>query len=498
MTRRQIKTNTIGKPPARRLLAQTVWPFLSANRTSIPALVWLLSGGVSTLAAANRAIEIPKESGAPARTCAGMLARSLLGRAAEPWTLEQALDYALVHNPDARIARQRIAAAQAGLEQANSTFWPRLRVESSYTRTDNPMLAFGEILNQRSYSSSLNLNHVPDVDNFNARGIVTVPLYAGGRNVAERQAAKANTAAAKQDSQAVRNALGFEVSRAFHTVLKTRQYIRAVEAAVKSFETNLVVARRRLDGGTLLRSDVLDIEVRLAQAREDLVRASNASTLAERALRKLLGIEAGEFTVADTAPVVSAPSSGEFAQRPELVAARERATGAEAQVRASKGRYQPRVSAFGSLGYDYGWVTGGDGGNYTVGVLAQWDLWDGFSTRSKVREATANLESAREEERRLRLAVDLEVEQARFDLKAAAERLAVSRKTVEQAAESASLTRNRFEQGVALSTQLIDAESALVAARVRRAETESDERIAIAALRKALALPQLDPQPATR
>jgi len=78
--------------------------------------------------------------------------------AAEPWTLESALDYALGHNPDARIAQQRLAAAQAGLEQANSAFWPKLQVQSGYTRTDNPMLAFGSILNQRSYSSSLNFN----------------------------------------------------------------------------------------------------------------------------------------------------------------------------------------------------------------------------------------------------------------------------------------------------------------------------------------------------
>jgi outer membrane protein len=429
---------------------------------------------------------------------AGIAAGSLIARAAEPWTLEQALAYALVHNPDARVAQQRITAAQAGLEQANSAFWPRMQVESSYTRTDNPMLAFGDILSQRSYSSSLNLNNVPDVDNLNARGIVTVPLYAGGRNVAGRQAARANTTAANQDSEAVRNALGFEVSRAFHTVLKTRQFIRAAEAAVNSFEANLVVARRRQDGGNLLKSDVLDIEVRLAQAREDLVRASNASVLVERALRNLLGVEEGEFTVADTAPIPSAPSPGGFSKRPELGAARERANAAEAGVRGLKSGYQPRVRAFGSLGYDRGWVTGGEGGSYTAGVLAQWDLWDGFSTRSKVREASANLESAREDERKLRLAIDLEVERARLDLKAAAERRAVGSKTVEQAAESASLNRIRFEQGLALPTQLIDAETALVAARVRRAEAESDERIAIAALRKALGLPQLDPQPTAR
>ena len=54
-----------------------------------------------------------------------------------------ALDYAVAHNPDARLAQQRINAAQAGLEQADSAFWPQLQVQSSYTRTDNPMMAFG-------------------------------------------------------------------------------------------------------------------------------------------------------------------------------------------------------------------------------------------------------------------------------------------------------------------------------------------------------------------
>lgn len=201
---------------------------------------------------------------------AGIPAGSLIARAAEAWTLEHALDYALVHNPDARIARQRIAAAQAGLEQANSAFWPRLQVESSYTRTDNPMLAFGDILNQRSYSSSLNFNNVRDVDNLNARGILTVPLYAGGRNVAGRQAARANRAAAKQDSEAVRNILGFEVSRAFHTVLKTRQFIRAAEAAVSSF--------------------VIDAETALVAARVRRAEAESDERIAVAALRKALAL----------------------------------------------------------------------------------------------------------------------------------------------------------------------------------------------------------------
>ena len=223
------------------------------------------------------------------------------------------------------------------------------------------------------------------VDDLNARGLVTVPLYAGGKNTATRKAASANTEAARQDNAAVRNALGFEVSRAFYTVLKTRQFIRAAEAGVNSFEASLAVAKKRLDGGTLLKSGVLDIEVRLAQAREELVRARNANALAVRALRNLLGIESGEFEVADTAPAGQAPDSGDFSGRPELAAARHRERAAQEQVRAAKGSYLPRVNAFGSLDYDYGWKYDNGGGSYTAGALLQWDLWDGKLTRAKVR-----------------------------------------------------------------------------------------------------------------
>ena len=413
--------------------------------------------------------------------------------AAEPWTLERALEHALAHNPDTRIAQQRIAMAQAGLEQADAAYWPRVQFQSSYTRTDNPMLVFGSILNQRAYpSAGLNFNDVPDVDDLNARGLITVPLYAGGKNKAGREAAKANTEAAKQDAEAVRNALGFEVVRAFHTVLKTREFTRAAEAAVIAYQTNAAIARRRLEGGTLLKTDVLDLEVRLAQAGEDLVRARNATALANRALRNLLGIEDENFEIADSAPSATVPGGGDFSLRAELSAARQRERAAEEQARGAKGGYLPKVSAFGSLDYDYGWKYENGGGSYTAGGLLQWDLWDGNLTRAKVREARANLESAREEQRKLRLAIDLEVQRARLDLNTANERLSVTQHVVSQASESVELTRSRFEQGMALATQLIDSETALVGARVRRAEAEADQRIAVAALRKALALPQLD------
>ena len=426
-----------------------------------------------------------------------LLATNALGlstHAAGPWTFERAIGHALTNSPDARIAQSRIAAAQAGLQQANAALWPQLQLQSGYTSSDNPVTVFGYALNQRSYSSSLNFNDVPNADNLNVRGVLSMPLYNGGRTKAGREAARAGSEVARYKAEAVRNTLAFEVARTFHSVLKSREFIRATEEAVHSFENNLIIASNRFNAGTILKTELLDVDVRLSQAREDFVRARNANALAERALRSLLGLESGEFSVADSAPAVSAPATGGTSARPELAALREQKRAAESDVRRAKSGYLPRVDAFGSLDYDRGWRFDGDGTSYTVGVMAQWSLWDGQLTRGKVSQARADLEAAQEEERKLRLAIDFEAEQARLNLNSATERLAVTKKSAAQAAESVELTRARFEQGLAIATQLIDAETALTAVRVRGAEAEADQRIAIAALRKALGLSQLPTQ----
>jgi len=337
----------------------------------------------------------------------------------------------------------------------------------------------------------MDFNNPPVADNLNVRGMATLPLYVGGKHRAALQGAKAGAKAASASAEAVQNAVAFEAARAYYTVLKAGELIRAAESAVGSFRKSLELARNRLNAGTLSRAEVLDVEVRLAQAEEDLIRARNARSLAERALLNLLGMERDSLVLSEKVPEAAIPAGRDFSGRPELRAARLGVEAGEARLREVRSGYLPRVSAFASYDYDRGWEFDGDGESWTAGAALQWDLWDGRLTRGRVRQARAELDVAREELRKVRLAIDLEVEQAQLRLKEATERLSVTGKSVDQAAESVSLTRSRFEQGLVLAVQLIDAETALTAARVRRAEAEADRRIAVAALRKALGLGQL-------
>ncbi len=296
-------------------------------------------------------------------------------------------------------------------------------------------------------------------------------------------------------AEQVRHTLAFEVARTFYTVQKARSVVEVAEAGLKSFEGHLQVARQRLQSGAILRSEVLDLQVRVAQAREELVRSRNAHAIAEHALRNLLGMGPGALSLEGTVMEPSPPADGDASRRPEWRVIQALRRSVDQEVLRAKAGFQPRVSAFGSLDSDSGWKTDGNGRSYTAGLMVQWDVWDGKLTQSRVAEARANADAIEEQEQKLRLSIDFELAEARVQLEGATERLAVSVAAIAQAEESVALSRARFEQGLALSLQLTDAQTALTTARVRQVEARADQRIAIAALRRALGLSPVAPVP---
>lgn len=415
---------------------------------------------------------------------------------AEPWALERAVATALAENPDARLARHRIAASEAMIAQARAAWMPQVILQGRYTQTNSPMMAFGAILNQRAFNFGLNFNRPGWIDNFNATGTVAYNLYSGGRATAGREAAEAGTRAAQEDLRSAQHQLATAVVKAWLGILKAREAVVAVEAGVRAYEAAVSAAQARFEAGQMLKADLLSLEVQLAQTRESLASIRHGAALAERAFLFVLGQAAtGERVELDPADPslarLTPPDHRDFSARPELAGLRERERAAEAMVRSARGARQPNVNAFASYQYDHGWKLAHGGDSWMAGVSVDLNVFDGGQTSGKVRQATAELSQVREMLRKAALGIALEVEQARLAFADARERLAVSGRTVEQATESAALSRARFEQGALLAADLIGVESRLIEARVRRTVAEADERIALAELRRALGLTPL-------
>jgi outer membrane protein TolC len=419
--------------------------------------------------------------------------------AAEPWTLDRAVAYALAHSPDAQVARARVEGAQALVQQAQSAWFPQLAVSGRYTDTNNPMMAFGSILNQRAFNFGLDFNHPGQIDNLDAAGTVAYNLYSGGKASASRQASRAVAQAADYDFNAARHELAAEVVKSVLNLRKAREALGAIEEGVKAYEAAVSVAQARFDAGQLLKADLLSLKVQLAQTRETLSSARHGAALAERAFDFALGLNATDSPV-DLAPNdpslarLTAPDTQDYSQRPELLGLDARQRAAEAMVEAARSGHRPSVNAFASYQYDRGWQLNRGADSWLAGVSVDLNIFDGGQTSGKVRQASAELAQVKELRRKVELGIGLEVEQARLAHDDAVDRLAVSASAVEQAEESASLTQARFQKEALLNADLIGAESRLIEARLRRTVAAADEKLAVVDLRRALGFDPL-PQP---
>ncbi len=406
------------------------------------------------------------------------------------WSLEEAIAFAQENSPDAKSALERIRVANAGIEAVDATFSPVVDVGASYFGTSNPAQTFAAIVNQSSFEQDIDFNNLDAVDDLNLRATFQVPIWVGGSRFSARKAAQAGRAASEDQAAAIRNALGFMVTQAYFNVSKARGFMRAAQAEVAAFEGSVRVARERFDGGTLLRQTLLDVEVRLARAKESLIRSRNAEALALEALRNVMGLEAGPLQIIE-AEADLRPPEGDVGidARHELSAFAHELEQRQFEVKGARSGYWPRIDAVGSLLFNHGFVNDGNTGSFVAGLVVGWRIWDGFSTRANVRRAEAESAVIQQRYRKLRQDISLEAEQARIRFEDAQERLRVTEREIELAEESAELARARFEEGLALSNELIDAETALTGARVRRAESEANRWIAVAAYRKALGLP---------
>lgn len=412
-------------------------------------------------------------------------------------TLEEAIREVREASPRAAIARERVAAARAAQREADALRLPAVMLDAGYLQTDQPMRAFGTILNTGRFSETIDFNRPGQVDHFHAAVTATLPLYHGGELTARRRAGRAETVTARADEAGVIAELELEVVRRYLGVIAAREAEAALGASVRAMRASAETAAARHEKGDLLRNEVLDLEVQLARTEDDRFAAAQAVRLAEQRLLILLDRDpdgAMEINPADAIPdwAVSPGHELTAAARPELRAWEARVEAADAAVEASRGSRLPKVEAFASFQYDRGWRLGGDGDSWIGGVRMQWPLFDGGRSDARTRLALARRSEAQAGARELDLAFRLQLEEARRAVELAERRLQTSERIVEQAAESAAIARLRFEAGDLLAAELLGAEARLTETRLRLALARTGVVEARASLRRAAGLPLID------
>jgi len=411
----------------------------------------------------------------------------------EVWTTRNSVTFSLANSPDSRVALQRIEVATAAVNQARVGFYPHVDVSAQYGQTNNPMYSFGNILNQGTFSPSMDFNDPGRTDDLNLRAGVEYRFYNGGRDQAGVDAAEATLSRSRTERERVHSRLAFEVVRSFQSMVQAAEMLEARNASLDAIRASLAVAEARFNAGDLLKADLLNLEVQESRASENLILAEHRLQLSKKIFLNLLGLKDGSVVIDSSQDSKQEiPGDQSYELRPELQSFAHAEEAAAANLQVARGGRLPTVDGFASYQYDEGFVIDGTGDSWMAGVKVNYRLFDGNRTSADVAKAMAELSTIRAQRKKAELGIDLEVKQAKLSYHQAVQRLQVTEKMVEQAEESARLSRIRFKEGVILSSDLIDVEMRLTDALVRQSVAKANIKVATADFRRAVGLPQFE------
>jgi outer membrane protein TolC len=436
----------------------------------------------------------------PSRSPAAVLALAALAAlalapaaaAADPLSLEQAVRAAWARNPALGASAAQVAAARADAARARDGRLPTLSLAARGVRTDEPMMAFGLLLDEGRVAASsfdpARLNSPPAVGGWGGGVTVSLPIYAGGRLVAGQRAAEAMADAESAGHARRAQELAEAVVEAYFGAQAAEEGLRhADELCAQAAETERFV-RARAAEGLALDADVARSTAFRAQAEAVRAAARQRRESARSGLGLLTGEDAPAAELVTSIEVPSAPPpAAASTPRPDLEAARLRRDAAEEGVRLARGSLLPMVAAQASaealrspsLADGRAWTT--------LGLVARWDLALGDlraveAARARARAAEQALAWAERQAAR-------DGDESRRAVEAADARMLAAREAVAASESARTLRLARHRQGLLPLTDVLDAETGLAGARALLVASRLEARVARARLALALNQP---------
>ena len=415
-------------------------------------------------------------------------------------TLEDAIRRGLDTSHRIAEAVARGEAAGAIVTERHAALLPQVSAQAGYTRTNHvtPFAVFALSTQQLQII-------YPDVpNNYRTRLDLQWPIYAGGRLDAIERAARIEATASEDEVAAARSDLTLEITRAYWALVTANESLRVVDESVRRIGAHLQDVRNQLAAGLVPPSDVSSVEAQASRQQMFAIQARGTRDVAEAELARLAGLAPG--TSIDPVVTLTPPPGDPSTQgspgsidalveaakqeRPERDGLAKRVRAAEERSLAAAAGMKPTVAVAG--GFDYArpnphifprqaaWKTSWD-----ASVNVNWPLFDGGRTAGETAEASASARAARERLAEFDAALALEIRQRLTDLLSARAAIAAAADAVRSAAEARRVVGERFSAGVATSTDVLDAQVALLQAELDRTQAIAGARLAEARLARA-------------
>lgn len=400
-------------------------------------------------------------------------AAPLCGSAAEAWTLDSCVSYAVSHNINVKMRELQIRQGEQDITEAKDRFLPSL--DGSVGQSFN----FGRGLTAENTYANRNTS------NFQWGLGMSLPLFQGGAEYKRIKVAKASLVQLLYENEAAKDNVTLNVISQYLQVL----YCKEVEASAKAqAELSAFEVERRkalVDAGSLAEASLYDAEALAAQDALQVVTSANDTQVALVNLANLLQLPTAEgfdiLPLPDDEPLIPRPEAvydAALGNNNALLGARQAVAVAGHNISLAKAGYMPSLSLSAGTGSSFYTVSGFDHESFSaqmrhnlstyIGFSLRIPIFDGFSTRNSVRRAKLQKSSAQ-------LNLDLaesnlykEIQLAYYQASGARERFITSGETLDKTERSFEAVSERFNLGRATQADYEQAKTNLFRTQVTR------------------------------
>ncbi|MCJ7563889.1 MAG: TolC family protein, partial [Candidatus Aminicenantes bacterium] len=288
----------------------------------------------------------------------------------------------------------------------------------------------------------------------------------------------------------------FNVKKAFYGYLLAKKFVEVSEEAVGLAEKHWKNVKSLYDVGMASKFDLLRSEVQVANLKPQLIRAKNGLSTAELGLKTLLGLDLkqpievkGELSYKEFEANVDADVAQALTNRPEMNQIKFQQQMAAEMLKMARGAYLPTLAIGGAYNYwgnRFKFTKDSWESYYSVNLVLDIPLFNGFVNSAKVGESKAMLRQLDYSRKGLSEMVKFEVQEAILSLQQAKESLLSQEKNVEQAQEAVRIADLNYGEGLATNLDVSFAQMALTQAKTNYSQALYDYALALAQLEKAI------------
>ena len=407
----------------------------------------------------------------------GLLAFGFLkAQEVKPITLQEAVELSIKNSKQLKNSQAKIEEATATLKEAINNKLPDAKVSASYLRLNSANVNL-KTQNNNNGGGTPNISQA-------MYGILnaSLPIYAGGRIRYGIEASKYLAEAAKLDADYDKEEVIQNTVEAYVNLYKAKSSVNLVKESLAESQQRVKDFSNLEQNGLLPRNDLLKAELQSSNIELSLLDAENNWQLANVSMDLLLGLPEKTELLPDstlidqnfTVKTLDEYVQTAYANRKDLASQDLRKKATETRVKSAKAEYYPGIAVTGGyIAADIpkiititNAVNIGAGVSYNFGSL--------WKTKAKVQQAEAKAKQEAIGESLLNDNIRLQVSQAYLNWLSSQKKIEVYTKAVELATENYRIIKNKYNNSLATTTDLLDADVAQLQARMNLAFVKAD------------------------